>query len=207
MIQRKVDRRVSRTRRRLKDALFSLILEKGYDSVTIEDITERADLGRTTFYLHYRDKEDLLRESIDAITQELLEQVAVGPSSGTGSQADSDANITPLMPVLIVFEHSAENADLYRIVLRGEGAWQANERLRNIISIAITQLLSARAASEGQELRLDVPLEVFSQFFAGSLLGLLTWWLEHDMPYSPDEMTRIFQRLALRGARDVFGPD
>lgn len=207
MIQRKVDRRVSRTRRRLKDALFSLILEKGYDSVTIEEITERADLGRTTFYLHYKDKEDLLRESIDAITQELLEQVAIDHSPDVRAGKDGDANSTPLMPVLIVFEHSAENADLYRIVLRGEGAWQANERLRNIISIAITKLLSAHAASEGGELRLDVPLEVFSQFFAGSLVGLLTWWLEHDMPYSPEEMTRIFQRLALRGARDVFGPD
>lgn len=60
MSDKQLDRRVRRTRRALQDSLTSLILEKGYDAVTVEDITDRADLGRTTFYLHYKDKEELL---------------------------------------------------------------------------------------------------------------------------------------------------
>ena len=67
MQEPKQDRRVNRTRRLLRESLMKLVAEKGYDSVTIEDITETAELGRTTFYLHYRDKEELLLESIDAI--------------------------------------------------------------------------------------------------------------------------------------------
>src|SRR5512133_4407009 len=74
--EKALDRRARRTRKQLKEALFALVLEKGYDGVTIEDITERADLGRTTFYLHYRDKEELLLESIDSISEELMEQIA-----------------------------------------------------------------------------------------------------------------------------------
>ena len=71
----RLDRRVSRTRRQLRDALMALILERGYNMVTIEDITDRADLGRTTFYLHYRDKDELLIESLEAIAQDLKAQV------------------------------------------------------------------------------------------------------------------------------------
>ncbi len=71
----KTDRRVSRTRRQLRNALMALILERGYNAVTIEDITERADLGRTTFYLHFRDKEELLVESLEEIAADLKSQV------------------------------------------------------------------------------------------------------------------------------------
>ncbi len=76
---RKVDRRVNRTRRQLREALFNLILEKGYDAVTVEEITARADVGRTTFYLHYHDKEDLLMESIGELVDDLIEQMARFP--------------------------------------------------------------------------------------------------------------------------------
>ena len=75
---KELDRRTRRTRRSLREALFALILEKGYDAVTIEHITERADLGRTTFYLHYRDKEDLLLEAIDTIAAELIARIEHG---------------------------------------------------------------------------------------------------------------------------------
>ncbi len=76
---KKSDRRVSRTRRSLREALMSLILEKGYDAVTIEDITTRADTGRTTFYLHYRDKEELLLESINEVVDGLFTQISQVP--------------------------------------------------------------------------------------------------------------------------------
>src|SRR5215217_6191503 len=63
----KIDRRVERTRERLQKALMDLIAERGYDSITIQDIVDRADLGRTTFYLHYNSKDDLFMSCHEAI--------------------------------------------------------------------------------------------------------------------------------------------
>jgi AcrR family transcriptional regulator len=62
-----LDRRIQRTRQLLRNALFALIIERGYESIAIQDITERANLGRATFYLHYQDKEELLKASVKAL--------------------------------------------------------------------------------------------------------------------------------------------
>lgn len=187
MPRHKLDRRTRRTRQLLKESLMSLILEKGYDAVTVEEITDRADLGRTTFYLHYRDKDDLLLKSIEAISQELIDQISSTP------------------PIPLVFQHAAENADLYRIILRGEGAYRASIHLREIISDTAEEFLAARKAQDGLEVDPIVPLDIFSNYFAGSLLGILTWWLESDMPYPPEEMAEMFQRLYFQGAHQVLG--
>lgn len=187
MTSPKTDRRIRRTRRQLKDSFFSLILEKGYDAVTIEEITERADLGRTTFYLHYKDKEDLLKESIGAISSELLSQISHTP------------------PILLIFQHAAENADLYRIILRGEGAYRATAWLREIISNAAQDFLFMKKTQENLEVRPNVPIDVFSNYFAGSLLGILTWWLESEMPYPPEEMAEMFRTLFFQGAIQALG--
>jgi AcrR family transcriptional regulator len=187
MPRHKLDRRTRRTRQLLKESLMSLILEKGYDAVTVEEITDRADLGRTTFYLHYHDKDDLLLKSIEAISQELIDQISATP------------------PIPLVFQHAAENANLYRIILRGEGAYRASIHLREIISDAAEEFLAARRAQTGLEVDPSVPIDIFSNYFAGSLLGILTWWLESDMPYPPEEMAEMFQMLYFQGARQVLG--
>ena len=183
----KTDRRTARTRRLLRDSLLALILEKGYDAVTIEEITERADLGRTTFYLHYKDKEDLLLKSIEAISDELLAQISNTP------------------PILLVFQHAATHANLYRIILRGEGAYRATYRLQEMISEAARNFLVMKRTQENIQVNPEVPIEVFLNYFAGSLLGLVTWWLEDNMPYPPEEMAAMFQKLFFQGARQVLG--
>ncbi len=132
MQEQKQDRRVNRTRRLLRESLMKLVVEKGYDSVTIEDITETSELGRTTFYLHYRDKEELLLESIDAIATELTshiyEQIQAGNPSGTFLSGENQ-----FRPIQFVFEHASNNRMLYQIILRGEGSTIAASRIRQII--------------------------------------------------------------------------
>lgn len=208
MNPKKPDRRTSRTRRCLKEALLALILEKGYDAVKIEEITERADLGRATFYLHYRDKEELLLESIDSLVDELLANVQSIPMDEWRLQPkwvlSGEAVETP---VQLVFRHAAENADLYRIILRGEGASKASQRLREIIYNAVTGLLGLYIEKEDPQIRPAVPLEVFANYFAVALLGAITWWLEAETPYSPAEMARMFQQLFFLGGYQVLGID
>src|ERR1700757_5499961 len=70
------DRRVRRTRKLLHDAFLALVLEKGYEKTTIQDILDRADVGRSTFYVHFRDKEALLTSSFDGMGDQLENELA-----------------------------------------------------------------------------------------------------------------------------------
>jgi AcrR family transcriptional regulator len=204
----RTDRRTNRTRRQLREALTALILEKGYDGVKVEDITNRADLGRTTFYLHYKDKEELLLEAIDTVAEELKEQIGL---DGKGSAIQlAPGGPFPGQPgkaaVCFVFRHAAENATLYRMILGGEGAPTALRRLRDIISEAAGDFYSRLNILEGREPGdPTLPRQVVNVCFATSLLGLINWWLEKDQPYPPEEITEYFFRLFLDGARPALG--
>jgi AcrR family transcriptional regulator len=196
-----IDRRARRTRRFLKEALFALILEKGYDAVTIEDITQRADLGRTTFYLHYRDKEELLLESIDAIAADLIAHLP-DPAWRGGETPPNGGTIQDA--ILFTFQHAGENAPLYRIILRGEGASKAAGRIHTIIREKTTELVTEFLQSDGQ-LQPQVPVEIFATYFAGALLALVTWWLEADTPYPPEEIAAMFRQLFFQGGLNTLG--
>jgi AcrR family transcriptional regulator len=193
----KPDRRVSRTRRQLRDALMSLILERGYNALTIEDITERADLGRTTFYLHFRDKEDLLVESLEEIAEDLKAQV----------EQIADLNMeeggTWTNPVSVAFRHVDENRDLYRIILKGEGSSKAAGRIREIIEEAATDFF-ARHMSGFTSAPAEVPRGLVAGYFASAMMGFVTLWLEKELPYKGDEAADLFMKLFFRGAAKVL---
>lgn len=198
-MEKRIDRRKLRTRKQLKDALLDLILEKGYDAVTIEDITERADLGRTTFYLHYKDKEHLLLESIESIAEDLLQQINENyPAFARPGLALENREQLLYAPVLLVFHHAKENANLYRIILRGEGAYQTNNRLRQIINRITANIMIERIDSLGLK-NPEIPIDFMTNYFAGALLTVVTWWLENNTPYSVEEMTTMFRDLIFNG--------
>jgi AcrR family transcriptional regulator len=199
--ERKIDRRVNRTRRQLREALFTLILERGYDAVTVEEITTRANVGRTTFYLHYHDKEDLLMESIGELVDDLIEQMARIPL--VEWKLESGA---PSPAITLPFRHVASNARLYRIVLRGDGTYSVSRRLREIIVQASAEMIGVLLERDKLGgLNPQVPMEVFMNYLAGAWLGLITWWLENEMPYSAEQIAGMFQRMVMRGAPDVLG--
>jgi AcrR family transcriptional regulator len=196
-----LDRRVRRTRHALEQALISLILEKGYDSVTIEDITNRADLGRTTFYLHYRDKEDLLMQTIDSIAEDFLEhhEAVLGQFESPKSAINKLKLNLDKRVINHIFLHARENADLYKVMLRGEGGVKASHRLVDLIKDETIKRLKSI-----KELEFDVPIEVISVFFAGTLVELIKWWLEEEQPYEIEEMVKYFQQMFFLGARGTL---
>jgi AcrR family transcriptional regulator len=202
----KTDRRVLRTRRLLRESLLALILKKGFDNVTIEEITEGADVGRTTFYLHYRDKEDLLFECINGAVDGLVTEVSGIPLSAWNFSIENSSE-TPTQndPILKIYQHVSEKSDLYRIILRGAGTGQTQNRVRDIIASAVSDFLEERVRGQAMSFDPVIPLEVFANYFAGSLLGLISWWLEAETPYSPESMTVMYQRLFFPGARDTLG--
>ena len=193
----KVDRRVTRTRRGLQEALFALILEQGYDSITIEEITDRADLGRTTFYLHYRDKEDLLMQAVQDVVDDLVSQLSQYPVDSLKLRSETELAdlLTPV--IALAFDHVAQNADLYRVLLRGDGTHLALQQLRQILQEAIASLIQHFTQRENLVLKPKVPMEVFLNSLAGAWMGLLAWWLEEDMPYTSEQMAVMYQQKYL----------
>ena len=118
----RVDRRILRTRKALRAALLELSKEKGFDAISVEEITERANLGRATFYLHYKDKEDLLLDEFREIASnrvQVLSEIPILIWKSNQGQIELVNNSVPLMPLQLVFEHAFQNAALYRILLRG----------------------------------------------------------------------------------------
>jgi AcrR family transcriptional regulator len=188
----KLDRRVVRTRQLLSKALMELILEKGYDTVTVKDITDRANVGRATFYLHYEGgKEELLLSNLEVIYEELLLRI---------KELKRDPFISrENRPSRVAFQHAAEHQDLYLILLRGQGATALAQRIREYLAGLIQQELLPYQEDNG------APAEIAANFMAGSLISLITWWLEHDMPYSAEYMADMFSRLTVPGVEAVVG--
>lgn len=198
MAETRIDRRVNRTRRELRRSLMALVVEKGYDSVTIEDITERAELGRTTFYLHYRDKEELLLESIDTIADELTEKIY--------KEINQNEVHSPnrFRPIVFVFQHATENRMLYQIILRGEGSTIAASRIRKIIFDAALMFFNVQLDVSIKEMMTVEQLELVAAYFSSSLLGFLTWWLETESKYTPEEMGDYYRRFFFDGMRSFI---
>jgi AcrR family transcriptional regulator len=209
LMKNKTDRRIQRTRQSLRTALLALIKEQGYDAISIEDITERANVGRATFYLHYKDKEDLLLEEFSEMANEKAQVLSAVPfSAWLQSQEDivdpKEERAAP--PLLIVFEHIHENAELYYILLKSERSSRIVERIRKISTEAIVQFMETRAKTDPIPFRFQVPIEFIAAFFSGALLSTVDWWLEEGMRHTPREMTHLFQDLFIQGAVSAMKP-
>jgi AcrR family transcriptional regulator len=204
----KVDRRIQRTRLALRTALLELTKEKGYDSISIEEITERANVGRATFYLHYKDKEDLLLEYFREMATEKVQLISQIPFSDwlqdvpiTKGKAKKDQQLLPLQ---IVFQHIYDNAEFYHLLLTSENSSRIVERIQKISTDSIVQFAKAKKQTDPIPFLYEVPVELFAAFFSGALLSSITWWLQEDMRHSPETMTTMFQKLFFRGASETM---
>jgi AcrR family transcriptional regulator len=195
--QERIDRRVRRTRELLSNALTSLILEEGYERVTVQDICDRADVGRSTFYAHFQDKEELLLSGFDDLQEDLRqafadhEQQTAARQPGSGSWA-----------ALAVIEHLAD----YRAVssmLGRRGSAVAIARLRRILSELLRDHLQVQLDPTTST---RVPMEVAVEVAVASLLGLIDWWLDHDRPYPPQQLEEMYRRLTEPGIRAALRP-
>jgi len=172
------DRRVRRTRERLHQALIDLVLEKGYHQLTVQDLADRADVGRSTFYSHYATKEDLLVGLLDRLVEDIEGDLDTEPTGGFPSGFSA----------LAVFQHVAANAPIFKALI-GNGGIDLVER-------AALDLLTERARSASDPLDgTGIPDEIRAAFLAGSLLALVAWWVEKDLSHPPEIMASAFNRM------------
>ncbi|MBI1757620.1 MAG: TetR/AcrR family transcriptional regulator [Actinobacteria bacterium] len=190
------DRRVRRTRAALNSALLDLIIEKGYEAVTVQDIIDRADVGRSTFYAHFRDKDDLLLSGAEILRPMI----------------DGTAGDRPFGFSLELFRHARSHRLLYRAM--------AGRRAGSLFLKWFTDMVAGLVREDLQRYRprpgVDVPLEVLVQFVTATCVSVLSGWLEGDARASADDVDRMFRTLALGGVaaavdltptRDLESPD
>lgn len=176
---KKTDRRIQRTQQQLSQALIALTLENGYEAVSIRDITRRAGIGYATFFRHYKDKDALLIDVLNAFIQELKQLLA---------QA---AEPSPAAEGALIFTHVHQQRDLYRILLHGQGTGAILTHVQEIIA---QELLTTHAPQPGS----PIPPDVAANHVAAATMALIKWWLDHDMPYSPAQMGLIYSELIIR---------
>ena len=188
------DRRVRRTQHALLHALMELTVERSYDRVTVQDIIDRADVGRSTFYAHFRDKDDLLLSGFD----DELREAFGGPAAGwtqfrAAAPSESPAPMAGESPSERLFRHAAKHRDLFRVLTRRRGAWPL---VRRRMEETLTEVFQQRLGDIGVD---GLPVEVVARYLASGLLGLLSWWLEDGMKIDPSLMERTFDTLATKG--------
>ncbi len=182
------DRRIKRTQQFLTKALIALTLEKGYEAVTIRDITERADVGYATFFRHYQSKDALLRDVSDVVLSDLNSLLPGSPS------ADVEAVGVPL------FRYVQDHANIIRVLLQSRGT---SSLVQHIIDVTSQDVLNENKPREGS----IVPAEIAAYHLINSSISLIQWWLEHDMLYTPERMGAIFHALIIQPTRAIaFSP-
>lgn len=183
---RKIDRRVQRTKKLLRESMLALIMERGYDEIAIQDVTEKANLGRATFYLHYKEKDDLLTD----VMQQLFDSFALQAPQLMASQWRLD----DVKPLEKLFDFAEANYDFYRIMIFGKGSITASRQLHHAIAMNIQKALDNEIEATGAEAIL--PVNYLANHFAGELLAVIFWWLDNEMPYTPIEMASMYQKIS-----------
>jgi len=170
------DRRVNRTRQTLNDALIALILERGWEEVTVQHICERANIGRSTFYTHFADKEDLLARGFDDLHASV--RALRGRLPGR----------YPLTFAGTLIAHTHGQRRLFRALVGNRSGYVVQQRFRTLLVDLVTEDLVG-AATPGP--RFDAAV----RFMAGAFYELLFWWLDTGAAIGPDEVEALYGTL------------
>jgi len=193
----KTDRRVQRTRELLQKALIELISERGYDAITIQEIVARANVGRTTFYLHYSSKDDLFMSCHEAIVSEFH----FGPLYP--HPLSREELLSPEAPAGMTraYRHLKDAWVRLYPIFQGKDGPLILRRIRDWSAQEIQANLRAAFAEADS----TIPFDVLANYLAGAQLALVQWWLEKRRPHTPETLAQTFHRLQRAAIRDAFG--
>ncbi len=191
----KTDRRIQRTRELLQKALIGLISERGYDAITIQDIVDRANIGRTTFYKHYNGKDDLFMSCHETIVGELH----IGPLHPLSREDLLSPELSKDMNS--AYRHLEERrAQLYPI-FQGRDSQLILREIRD----RSAREIEANLRSMFPESDSAIPLELLASYLAGAQIALMQWWLEKRRSYKAEALALTLHRMQRAALRDAFG--
>jgi AcrR family transcriptional regulator len=191
----RTDRRVERTRELLQKALIELIGEQSYDAITIQDIVDRANVGRTTFYLHYHNKDELFISCHQAI----IARFHIGPFHPF-------SRIELLAPepppgMTSAYRHLEEARPLLYSIFQSKDSLLILRQIRD----SNAQEIEASLRAAFGETQSKIPLDVLASYLAGAQVALMQWWLEKRQPHKLENLAQMFHRMQRATIFDAFG--
>ena len=192
MEQHKEDRRTRRTRQLLRGALLALLKEKRYEAVSVQDIIERADVARSTFYVNYIDKDDLLVGKWGVFASNLGHHAEL--------KIHEEENSKSVFPTGTWFQHIQAQEPILKIIARDSAMDLAMKTLHGILRRDIQAKVQRHLTKDG-----SIPSSLVIDYMASSLMTLIKWWVKNDMSYSAEQMDEIFQQLVTPGVLSIRG--
>lgn len=180
----KVDPRVRRTRRMLRDALVSLIMEKEYASISIKEITDRAEVAYITFFRHFESQDQLLMEILEEGLVELMGRIERLAKQSETTTLETEGRL--------IFEYIEQKADLFQILIKSQSVTRVRKKVVKNIA-AIFQKSCFPLATCGNPLTAAIT----SNHIATSLLALIEWWLDNHMRPAPAQMGKVYKSLII----------
>jgi AcrR family transcriptional regulator len=218
MPQNVVDRRVQKTRKLLLEALMELVAEKGYEAVTIREILDKANVGRSTFYAHFQDKDQLLHSILERLDELFEQHKKLLLEAAKNIEKAGHPNLTPgLSPTLNLFQFVGQNHRFFKAILRNRGYGIFAKPVYEYVFAHVHRMLTdpvhhevmaqlhepfKRLMSGGKSGSLES--EIAAHYFASALMGILVWWVEKDMPCTAEEIDGLFRQLAMPGFRQAL---
>jgi AcrR family transcriptional regulator len=182
-----VDRRIRVTQKSLHYALISLVLEKNYDSITVQEILDRADVGRAKFYAHFKGKDELLISGARDLRNTLN-------SALQGERSSSKPREVIVGFSRAMFEHASEYREVYHALLHTRGWSLFRERLDEIFD----EIIRRECKAEIQKVKKtdsEVPVDLFIQYVRAAFFSVLTWWLDRRSRLTPSQINEVFRSL------------
>jgi AcrR family transcriptional regulator len=179
-----MDLRVQRTRDALGDALVHLMHEKPFSAITVQHLLDRAIVSRSTFYAHYRDKDDLFLSDVEDFFEGMASLL---------SRRNEKSN--RVAPVREFFAHVAQWREFHAALVR-------SGKVRDVMELGhgyFARAIERRFAEVQRFPTTTLPRTAMAHALAGALLALLWWWLDHGMPKSPSEMDNLFHQMVWGG--------
>ena len=178
----------------MRESFIRLLLEKGYDAISILYIATEAEAARVTFYRHYANKEELLVDCIDMIHENIARKVR---------QISDEELRQGYSPILIFYKQIHEDGKIYRVLSKSRAGQLLMKRLIELFAESIQTQLKTRYPEE----QLLAPIEIIAHHIASAQVGLANWWIENGQPYTTEYMARISFWLSMAGSARGFGLD
>ena len=182
------DRRIQKTRKALSTALINLMRVKSYEAIAIQEILDRADIGRSTFYTHFRDKHELLVAGLQGLEEFLRDAQASASATSTHSYEKV------IGFSLAMFEHAHEHKDVFRSLVGGHG-WTIVSR--NMEDILVRLMKKAARPLYNKNAASGIPFDLFIDFLGATFMAVITWWHQYKNPLAPKQINALFRALVI----------
>ncbi len=198
MYKGRLNHRIQKSKRLLHEALISLIQEKKYESITIQQILDRANVGRSTFYSYFRDKDELLIMGFKHL-REILRHIQMKTPTIAGHPYEKVIGFSPIM-----FEHLYQHRIEWKALSNSQAGIIVRQNIQHMINEFVEQefktVFQKRKKNDS-----ELPSELFVHYLASTFMSVASWWLNSKNPLAHETVNEIFRKLVLPSLKSNFG--